>query len=293
MKTITLSAKDYDDSTQNYGDCTIIDNGRELLIYDCGCQEHAERVKHYMKDHDYRQAIFVLSHNDSDHFDGLPYLLHWELISKIYTTLLLKYVDELYDRIGDKRKTRESIKAQILKLYNNIAQLSGEPIYDIYENSLDEFIAGVSFVGPSLDDMLDAVAKRLDTREGDTIDGETIQNATSIQLTVSSLANGKLLLTGDSSYEAISDNLPGHAYIQLPHHGKNKTAQKIFERSDINATKTTFIVSDNTGLTNGGSDDLDSTGFHVLNTQDGDIKLSSTSGCYPLYGAGLTGCWGE
>lgn len=32
MKTITLSAKDYDDSTQNYGDCTIIDNGRELLI---------------------------------------------------------------------------------------------------------------------------------------------------------------------------------------------------------------------------------------------------------------------
>ena len=293
MKTITLSAKDYDDSTQNYGDCTIIDNGRELLIYDCGCQEHAERVKHYMKDHDYRQAIFVLSHNDSDHFDGLPYLLHWGLISKIYTTLLLKYVDELYDRIGDKRKTRESIKAQILKLYNNIAQLSGEPIYDIYENSLDEFIAGVSFVGPSLDDMLDAVAKRLDTREGDTIDGETIQNATSIQLTVSSLANGKLLLTGDSSYEAISDNLPGHAYIQLPHHGKNKTAQKIFERSDINATKTTFIVSDNTSLTNGGSDDLDSTGFHVLNTQDGDIKLSSTSGCYPLYGAGLTGCWGE
>ena len=246
-----------------------------------------------MKDHDYRQAIFVLSHNDSDHFDGLPYLLHWGLISKIYTTLLLKYVDELYDRIGDKRKTRESIKAQILKLYNNIAQLSGEPIYDIYENSLDEFIAGVSFVGPSLDDMLDAVAKRLDTREGDTIDGETIQNATSIQLTVSSLANGKLLLTGDSSYEAISDNLPGHAYIQLPHHGKNKTAQKIFERSDINATKTTFIVSDNTSLTNGGSDDLDSTGFHVLNTQDGDIKLSSTSGCYPLYGAGLTGCWGE
>ena len=56
--------------------------------------------------------------------------------------------------------------------YDKIAQLSGEPIYDVYEEK-PALCDGVEIVGPDKDYMLGTVAKRLDGREGDTMDGET------------------------------------------------------------------------------------------------------------------------
>ena len=35
-----------------------------------------------MSDHGYEKAIVVLSHNDADHFDGIPYLIENDLVSK-------------------------------------------------------------------------------------------------------------------------------------------------------------------------------------------------------------------
>ncbi len=64
-------AKAYPNPEENYGDCILIDNGSELVIYDCGCEEHAKRVIDYMKKHHYEKAKLVLSHNDKDHFDGI------------------------------------------------------------------------------------------------------------------------------------------------------------------------------------------------------------------------------
>lgn len=74
MKVKFLSAKDYDDPSKNNGDCFLVDTSSELVIYDCGCTEHAERVIDYMDAHGYSKAKLVLSHNDADHFDGIPYL---------------------------------------------------------------------------------------------------------------------------------------------------------------------------------------------------------------------------
>ena len=95
MKVQFLSAKGYSDPSKNNGDCILVDNGSELVVYDCGCEEHARRVLNYMRQHGYRQAKVVLSHNDSDHFDGIPYLIERGAVSAVYTLLLLKYKDEL------------------------------------------------------------------------------------------------------------------------------------------------------------------------------------------------------
>ena len=190
---LILSSMNYPDSArENYGDCILIKTDTDFIIYDCGHKEHADAVLAYMNDHNIKSAKVVLSHNDSDHFDGIPTLLDSGRITVIKTTLLLKYLDTILDRIDDGRVTRESIKDHILKEYDNIAKLSGAPIDDIYEHP-EDLCPGVSIVGPDFDYMVDTVAKRLDGREGDTKDGETAVNATSIQLSID-IGSYKVLL---------------------------------------------------------------------------------------------------
>lgn len=125
----------------------------------------------------------------------------------------------------------------------------------------------IKFIGPSLDYIIDAVAKDLDGREGDKVDMETVTNATSVQIQVSNGIN-KLFLTGDCAPLAIpeSENLKKYAYIQLPHHGKADSAKALFDRT-YPENGIVFFVSDNTGNSNGGSDKLDTTGHNVKNTK--------------------------
>lgn len=46
MQILVLSSKGHyaECEEKNYGDCFIIDTGDELIIYDCGSEEHALRV---------------------------------------------------------------------------------------------------------------------------------------------------------------------------------------------------------------------------------------------------------
>ena len=269
MKVIFLSSKYYPDKNANYGDCFLIDSGSELTIYDCGSEEHADRVIEYMNDNCYDNAKLVLSHNDSDHFDGIPKLIEAGLISDVYTLLLLKYKDELLDRINDKRITRDSLNDRIEEIYSNIYSLSGSNLHDMFEDTTIN--NAVKIVGPDKEYALDAVAKGIDNRQGDTIDSETIVNAVSCQVKVT-VGFNKLLLCGDSNYEAIQDKLDDYSLIQLPHHGKLLHAEKLFESKD--PTRTVYYVSDNTGSTNGGSDDLPKCGQKIHNTKDGDQVCS-------------------
>lgn len=252
MKVTFLSANTYDDPSKNNGDCILVDNGTELVIFDCGCQEHAMRVIEYMEANSYEKAKLVLSHNDADHFDGIPYLIEQGVLSEVYTLLLLKYKDELLDRINDKRRTRDSIAESIEDIYSNIYSLSGAiTLKDIFTDT--KVATGITVPGPDKEYALDAVAKRIDSRESDDIDKETIVNAVSTQLSVDFGLGNKLLLTGDSSFAAIENTIKSHSAIQLPHHGKLSQAEEIFAKKDNN---TIYYVSDNTGNSNGGSDDL-------------------------------------
>lgn len=275
MKIKVLSSQQCEDKNGNNGDCFIVDNGQELIIYDCGCGDYANYVMEYMKENGYEKVKIVLSHNDDDHFKGIPVLIEKGKVSEVTTVLLLKYVDELLDKIDDKRKNRESIKRQIMDIYDNIKELSGNNLQDAFIHT--DISSGIEISGPGKDYILDAAAKGLDTTEGDTIDGETITNATSIHLKVK-LGSKYLLLTGDSSFESImKENLDDFEIIQLAHHGKKEIAEKVFEELE-DVQEETYIISDNTGNSKGGSDKLDTTGYKVLNTRDnGMISLDENA----------------
>lgn len=272
---LVLSSKGYPNSdTINYGDCILINTGSELVIFDCGHEQHANEVLKYMEKHGYTKAKLILSHNDSDHFNGIHKLLEEDKLSVIKTTLLLKYKDKILDAIDDGRKTRDSVAEQIVTLYNNIATLSGAPIEDIYEHP-EPVCSEISIVGPDFDYMIDTVAKRLDGREGNTQDGETAVNATSLQVKIK-FGLHSVLLCGDCSFAAIENKIRNYDAVQLPHHGKSKQAEAIFEKKSdqINAF---YFVSDNTGNSNGGSDNLVTTGYRVYNTKVGNITINSSS----------------
>lgn len=276
MKVTFLSAKDYADPNKNNGDCILVDNGHELILFDCGCEEHAQRTIEYMNAHSYSTAKLVLSHNDADHFDGIPYLVEQGVLSEVYTLLLLKYKDELLDKINDKRRTRDSIAKRIEEVYNNIYSLSGTvTLKDVFVDT--DVATGIVIPGPDKDYALEAVAKRIDSRESDDIDKETIVNAISTQLSVDFGETKRLLLTGDSSFAAIESTIKNHAAIQLPHHGKLSQAEDIFKVKD---NCTIYYVSDNTGNSNGGSDNLRKEhprGYAIHYTQDGNQTCTAQS----------------
>ena len=276
IEILILSSKNYENaSTTNYGDCILINTGNELVIYDCGHEAHANAVIDYMPKNGFDKAKLILSHNDSDHFDGILKLLNENKVSVIRTTLLLKYKDIILKKIDDKRKTRDSVSQQILDLYDNIAQLSGAPLEDIYEHP-EDLCDEVSIVGPDFDYMIETVAKRLDGREGNTMDGETAVNATSIQTKVL-IGTHSLLLCGDCSFPAIENIVRNYDAVQLPHHGKCKQAEKIFDKK-YDQAYSVYIISDNTGNTNGGSDNLITTGHRVYNTKTaGNITINSST----------------
>lgn len=276
MKVTFLSANSYTDPSKNNGDCILVDNGSELVIYDCGCEEHARRVVDYMDTHGYPKAKLVLSHNDADHFDGIPYLIGQGVLYEVYTLLLLKYKDDLLDRVNDKRRNRNSIAQQIAEIYDNIYSLSEQvALKDIFTNT---FVSnGITIPGPGKEYSLNAVAKRIDSRESDHIDKETIVNAVSTQLSVDFGFGKRLLLTGDSSFTAIEDSVKSHSAIQLPHHGKLDQAEQIFGCRD---NCTIYFVSDNTGATKGGSKKLKDAhlrGHAIFYTLDGDQTCTSSS----------------
>ena len=126
MNTLMLSSKSYKESKEHdFGDCFISDNGNDVVVFDCGSNEHAEKVIEYLENNygPDKKAIIVLSHNDSDHFNGIPKLIEENKVEKVYTILLLKFYEELLEEIDDDRKTKDSIKRQILERYSNIASL--------------------------------------------------------------------------------------------------------------------------------------------------------------------------
>ncbi len=275
-----LSSKDYEEKTKNYGDCIVFIENSTAIVYDCGSEEHAKRVVKLLDENNIEEADVVLSHNDDDHFKGIPYLINEGRVSKLFTILLLKYKKDLLDEIDDERRNRNSIGDSIKDLYDNIATLSKRvKLCDVYADA-EQMPSQMKLIGPNFDYMLQAAAKGIDSREGNTIDKETITNAASVQIQLTS-NDGTFLLTGDCTPAAIPEDidLKKFDYIQLPHHGKSVLAEEIFERVGSKYDMV-YLVSDNTGSSNGGSDDLvhKAKGHIIKNTKiDGDVEFSSKS----------------
>ena len=254
-------------------------------MFDCGSNEHAEKVIEYLENNygPDKKAIVFLSHNDSDHFNGIPKLIEKEKVEKVYTILFLKLYHELLDKIDDGRKTNNSIKEQIAELYSNITSLEGQGIlFSIYDDK-DSFVKvcnGINIVGPTKEYALKAAAKALDSCQGNTLDKETVINAASVQLSIA-FGTSKMLLTGDSSTDAIQENVKTHQIIQIPHHGRLDHAEDLFEIKKYDKD-TVYLISDNKGSSSGGSEELISKGKNkghtIFNTRTEDTKtINSTT----------------
>lgn len=274
MNLLILSANSYDPQGPNYGDCLLVDTGTDLVVYDCGCEEHAKRVETYMADNGYSETIVILSHNDADHFDGIPYLVEKGLVSKVYTQLFLKHKEEILKLLDDGRVTNRSVGERIKKVYSNIASLSNQ-VTLVDALTASEIVSGVNIVGPSENYALDTIAKALDSNESDRVDAETVINAASVQVSVD-FSQTQCLLCGDASFEAIKDKLADYTVIQLPHHGKPDTADKIFE-AKLGKNNTVYLVSDNTGNSNGGSLKLKTVGKIVRKTNNSDVHYPDSA----------------
>lgn len=133
MKFYVLGHESYDDPGKNYGDCTVIVHNREAVIYDCGSVEHAQVAISILDRERVLQATVILSHNDSDHFNGIQYLIDRNRVSKLFTVLLLKYKKKILDAIDDGRRNVHSIGEAIKEKYSNIASLRGQvPLKDVF-----------------------------------------------------------------------------------------------------------------------------------------------------------------
>jgi hypothetical protein len=293
MKLKALSHYNSDLDTR-FGDCIMVYDSKSLIVFDCGHAKHAESVESFLYSHPtINQIYIVVSHNDSDHTDGVCGLLKWlntrgRYSVNIYSHQYLKHVDSILDKIDDERRNRESLKEALLAEFDNIkAIIETAQAFGFFAN---EALRGTSvgtctIVGPTVDEFTDVAAKAIDSRESDEIgEGhakETVMNAASIQLMCKLDNAANILLCGDASPEYLH-NLNSYSIIQLPHHGQLEDAQAIFENLGGNSYFKDYLISDNTGsgATSGGSDKLvkymeDENYSPALNTKNAPVNIPS------------------
>lgn len=291
MKLRALSHYDGDKDTR-FGDCILVYDNSSLIIYDCGHTKHAEYVESFLLANSSIVLVhIVVSHNDSDHTNGVCELLEWlssrhKYTVRVYTHQYLKHVDTIIDKVDDGRRNRESLKKALLAEFDNIKKIiekTEELNYLAVEALKGTGVGSCVIVGPTVDEFTDVAAKAVDNRENDKIgEGhaeETVMNAASVQLKCT-LDNGdSVLLCGDASPDYLR-NLISFNIIQLPHHGQEDNAKAVFEKLGGNAYSIAYLISDNTGSAknSGGSDDtvkyMKSERYNpAYNTKDNIVNL--------------------
>lgn len=263
MKLRALSSYDNDLDTR-FGDCLLIYDSSHLIVYDCGHDRHAEEVGAFLYTHPQISQVFlVLSHNDSDHTDGVIKLL--TLLSDrgytvtLYTSLYLKSAHKVLEILDDNRRTPSSVRRHILELFDNIAEIVAKAQdlgHTVSNATKGQQFCTCEVVGPTEDEFCEVVAKAIEDGDVSHIDGETVMNAASIQLKAVLDENLNILLCGDATPEYLH-NLNSFKIIQLPHHGKLDSAVAIFDDLYDPYSKE-FLISDNTGSASnsGGSEKL-------------------------------------
>lgn len=269
MKLKALSHYGNDTDTR-FGDCILLYNITSLIVYDCGHSEHAGTVESFLQSNSAITTVYiVVSHNDSDHTDGVCGLLNWlyarsKYTVQVFTHQYLKHVDTILNKIDDGRRSRESLKKSLLAEFDNIKEIIETA--QAFDFTATEALSGTAvgnctIVGPTVDEFTDVAAKAVDSRENDNIgEGhaeETVMNAASVQLKCTLDNSRSILLCGDASPDYLHD-LPNYDYIQLPHHGQKNDAIAIFNALGGNSYSKDYLISDNTGSAkkSGGSDDL-------------------------------------
>lgn len=293
MKLQALSHYDGDKDTR-FGDCILGFSKPKLFVYDCGHEKHADAVMKFLKESTgITEISVVISHNDSDHTDGVVTLLNLlydeGYTVTVYTSLYLKSIDAIHDMLDDGRRKKNKTCEHILQLFDHIAEIvtTAEEYGFEVVNALPETDMEIgTIVGPTEQEFIQVVTKAIEEDGQGNIDGETVMNAASVQLKCV-LDDGKvLLLCGDASPEYIND-VEAYNVIQLPHHGQLADAEALFEKLEDPYCKE-FLISDNTGsgFNSGGSDKLvkmmrEERFSPAYNTKNGIVELPKS---LPGYG---------
>jgi hypothetical protein len=170
----------------------------------------------------------------------------------------LKSVEKVLEILDDDRRTLPATRQRILQTFDNIKDIvekSQEYGFSVKDARINSIVSSCAIVGPTEAEFSEVVAAAVEN-DSSLIEGETVMNAASVQVKCK-LSNAQIvLLCGDAS-PSFMHNLDSYDVIQLPHHGKLSSAQKIFEALKDIYSKI-FLVSDNTGSSekSGGSDKL-------------------------------------
>ena len=122
MKLKALSNYDGDKSTR-FGDCILIYDLTSMIVYDCGHGKHAEYVESFLqKNATITSVSIVVSHNDSDHTNGVCSLLEWlsdqgKYKVTVYTHQYLKHSSTILKKVDDGRRNKDSI-SQLIRSYS-------------------------------------------------------------------------------------------------------------------------------------------------------------------------------
>lgn len=265
MKLLALSHYENDTDTR-FGDCILIFDSFNLIVYDCGHTKHVDYIMDFLRSHrEISDVHIIVSHNDSDHTAGICDLLdrlhdQHRFTVQVYAHLYLKHVDDILNQIDDGRRSRERLKECLLEEFNHIREIIevAQKHHILVVEALSKTaVATGSIVGPSKEEFISVAAKAVDNRASNIIEKETVMNAASVQLRCDIDDYGKTILCGDAAPSFLRD-LNEYEIIQLPHHGKLADAKDIFQQLEGDSYKKVFLVSDNTGssMTSGGSDDL-------------------------------------
>jgi len=264
MKLKALSHYNGDTDTR-FGDCIMISNSTQLIVYDCGHDKHAEAVGEFLRNNtSVKEVHIVVSHNDSDHTDGIiplmDYLASEEYETTLYTSLYLKHASEVEKLLDDGRRNKKSICDHILEIFNNIAEIvekAQEYGFSVKDANKGVTLATAEIVGPLEDEFVEVVAKAIEEDGIGTINGETVMNAASVQLKVTLDDKNKVLLCGDAATQYLK-NLNSYDVIQFPHHGQYKDGVEILDSLGDASYSKEYLISDNTGSgkTSGGSGEL-------------------------------------
>lgn len=269
VELMALSHYDNDIDTR-YGDCILFYDNVQLVVYDCGHVMHAGYLATFLEKHQSISTVhIVVSHNDSDHTNGICQFLNWLYTKKIYnvkvyTHQYLKHVDTILDKVDDGRRNRESLKNALLSEFDHIKDIieTAEKYNFICVEALSGTPVGnCTIVGPTVDEFTDVAAKAVDNRESDKIgkghSEETVMNAASVQLQCMFSDGKNILLCGDASPDYLK-NLKNYDYIQLPHHGQEDDAKAVFGKLGGDSYVKSYLISDNTGSAerSGGSDKI-------------------------------------
>lgn len=141
-------------------------------VVDGGFSQHGEAMVEHLNNYYFNGVeeedekiidFVVCTHPHQDHASGLKVILENFHVNALYMNRPWEHIDDLYDRIADKRITKNSLKERLKDTYTYVADLEkialekGMPVYDVFEG--DEIEGRINVLSPDKDFYLDMITE--------------------------------------------------------------------------------------------------------------------------------------